>query len=445
MISAHGVTRKLKDCALRPTRKPTHRLGQWISGLRNSNAEATENESELTSSEQAPRYRRFLSDQQQSTEGFLQAARQYMTKMSGFEREWLYRKPYDPRPGNDQFFPQVYTLMNLIKAMDVRSGGRFLEVGSGPGWVSELLMLLGYEVDGVEPCEELVDIAKKRIENATEHYHVENPPQVTFHLTTLEECQLDADTFDAVLFHDALHHVIDEDKSIEQCFRYLKPGGVLGVTEAAWRPGNRMQESTLEKEIFRFGTYESPYTQEYLDHLLTKHGFQDIERYHSINGFFSADMGQVTIEQAAHSPAAGNNNLTAWKLSFKEPTTLHPDVSTQARIEIVEKCFTEPDRKVSLKIRLSNSGETVWLHRPRKAGWVAIALRTETLGAPDYREALPRHKLPRNVTLGDELVLELDFYLPEDYGSRSWYLDLVNEGFFWFSERGTEPIQVSEE
>lgn len=303
-------------------------------------------------------------------------------------------------------------------------------------------MLLGYEVDGVEPCKDLVDIAKKRIEGAALHYHVAKPPRVEFHLTTLEECQFDADTFDAVLFHDALHHVIDEEEVIERCFRYLRPGGVLGVSEDAWRPGNRMQEATLEKEISRFGTYESPYTQKYLDLLLTKHGFEDIVRYHSINGFFPADMGRVAIEQAAQSPVEGSNNLTARKLSFKGPTTLHPDVPTQARIEIVDKCISNLDRKVSLKIRLSNSGDTVWLHRPRKAGWITIALRTEPLGAPDLREALPRHKLPCTVTPGDELILDLDFYLPEDYKSQNWYLDLVNEGFFWFSERGTQAVYV---
>ncbi len=389
-----------------------------------------------------PSRRRFLSQPGASAAGYLEAAHGYMRQMSGFELEWLYRKPYDPRPGNEQFFLQVYAVMNLLKAMDLPAGGRILEVGSGPGWVTELLMLLGYEVDGVEPCEDLVKIARERIEGACRLYRLSERPRVEFHLTTLEEIDFAAESFDAVLFHDALHHVLDEELAIAHCFRLLKRGGVLGVSEDGWRPGNRMQESALEEEISRFGTNESPFTQEYLDYLLLKNGFFDIQRYHSVNGFFPAEMGSAGVEQVAQSTASLSNNLTAWKPSFKGPTTLEADAPTGAGIEILARSFNETDRKIGLRIRLVNVGETAWLFRPRKAGWVSLALRTEPLGAPDSAEAQPRHRLPRNVAPGEEIELQLDFFLAEGYERRDWRLDLVNEGFFWFSQRGTTPVAV---
>jgi len=365
-----------------------------------------------------------------------------MRQMSGFELDWLYRKPYDPRPGNEQFFLQVYAVMNLLKAMDVPASGRILEVGSGPGWVSELLMLLGYEVDAVEPCEDLVKVARERIEGACRLHKLSERPRVEFHLTTLEETDFAAESFDAVLFHDALHHVLDEEFAIAQCFRLLKRGGVLGVSEDAWRPGNRMQESALEEEISKFGTNESPFTQEYLDDLLAKNGFFDIQRYHSVNGFFPAEMGSASVEQVAQSTASLSNNLTAWKPSFEGPTTMDPGAATGARIEILARSLNETDRKIDLKIRLVNVGETVWLYRPRKAGWVSLALRTDPLGAADSAEAQPRHRLPGNVAPGEEVDLQLDFFLGEGYERHDWRVDLVNEGLFWFSQRGTTPAVV---
>ena len=82
---------------------------------------------------------RFLSDNVDAAAAYLDAARRYASQQSGFEREWLHRKPFDPRAGNEQFYLQVYAVMNLLRVMEIAPGGRVLEVGSGPGWVSELL------------------------------------------------------------------------------------------------------------------------------------------------------------------------------------------------------------------------------------------------------------------------------------------------------------------
>jgi SAM-dependent methyltransferase len=395
------------------------------------------NPPEAEPDERQPGPRRFLSVRRDQHPDFLDAAKDYVGKMSGFELEWLYRKPYDPRAGHEQFYLQVYAVMNLLRVMDVPAAGRVLEVASGPGWVTELLMLLGYEVDAVEPCAELVRIARERIESASKHYRLRETPRVEFHLDAVEDVELPPESFDAVLFHDALHHVLDEEAVIARCFHLLKPGGVLGVSEDAWRPGNRQQESALEEEIARFGTHESPFTRPYLDSLLLKTGFLDIQRYHSVNGFFPAETGGMTLEDAAQSRASISNNLTAWKPAFEGPTTLEPDAETKARIVILEQSFDEPNRRATLLLRLVNTGATVWLHRPRNAGWVSIALRSEPLGGPDSREAQPRHRLPRNVPPGDELELRLDYYLPEGYERCSWRIDLVNEGLFWFSQRGS--------
>jgi hypothetical protein len=41
------------------------------------------------------------------------------------------------------------------------------------------------------------------------------------------------------------------------------------------------------------------------------------------------------------------------------------------------------------------------------------------------------------VVPGEEIELQLDFFLGEGHERHDWRLDLVNEGFFWFSQRGT--------
>lgn len=386
--------------------------------------------------------RRYLSDQPARTEAFLQAARDYVSNRNEGEQAWLYRKPYDLAPGNPGFFMEMYQVMNLLGAMDIAPGGRVLEVGSGPGWVSEILMSLGFDVDGIEPCQDMIEIAQYRVDKAREHWKLEHPPRVEFHCRTMEDCGFEDGVFDAILFHAALHHVIDEEQGLAQCYRVLKPGGVLGVSEAAWRPGNRGLEDALEAEMRRFGTLENPYTQEYLEELLARHGFDSIVRYHAVNGWFPAHMGEISLERAAESPAGDSNNLTARKQGGEGPTTVDHRLPTSAEITVLESRFDAATRVLSAKIRLSNTGETRWLSGPRKGGAVTLALRCGEIASAEFQEASPRHPLPRAVAPGEDLVVDVAAELPEHWRRAAWQFDLVNEGMFWFSSRGTQPATL---
>jgi len=387
-----------------------------------------------------PKHRRYLSDTPARQEAWLQAAREYVSRKDDAGRAWLYRKPYDDNPGHPQFLHEMYSILNLLGAMAIPFRGRVLEVGSGPGWISEILMSLGYEVEGIEPSKEMIAIARERIEAAVHHHRIASPPRVTYHATTIEDCGLPDESFDAVLFHAALHHVIDEDRTLAQCFRLLRPGGVLGVSEAAWIPGDPALEEQLEEEMRQYGTLENPFTTEYLDWLLSRHGFVDVKRYHGVNGYFPAHMGRLRLEALPGERAQAHNNLTARRPSPYPLTTVDRDARTLAEITILDS-RSDPEG-IRLRIRLNNRGETAWLHRAPKPGRVTIALRSGEPGSPTMREP-DRHDLPRTVPAGDSIELDLLFQLSEDTRDAPWELDLVNEVNFWFSERGTRPAQVS--
>lgn len=387
-----------------------------------------------------PRHRRFLGDSPGRREDWLKAAREYVSRKEADERAWLYRKPYDPSPGNSDFFHETYSILNLLEVMAVPYRGRILEVGSGPGWISEILMGLGYEVDGIEPSEEMIAIARERVEAAIRHHRLASPPAVTWHATTIEDCDLPDESFDAVLFHAALHHVIDEDRALAQCFRLLRPGGVLGVSEAAWIPGDRVLEEKLEEEMRRYGTLENPFTPEYLDWLLFRHGFVDVTRYHAVNGWFAEEMSAFPLRALSGERAETHNNLTARRPSPWPLTTVDRDARTLAEITVLDSRSGHDGLR--LRVRLDNRGETAWLHRAPKPGRVTIALRSGEPGSPAFREA-KRHELPRTVPAGESIELDLLFQLPHDAGDAPWELDLINEETFWFSERGTRPARVS--
>ncbi len=389
----------------------------------------------------APTYKRFLSDQPRRTEAFLQAAQGYVSRLEGDRLDYLYEKPAARGlAGHTSFYNEMYQVLNLLRAMDVPPGGRILEVGSGPGWVTEIFVSLGYEVECVEPCEDMIRIARERVANLIQRSRLKLPPQVAFHCLPLEDCPLPDDRFDAVFFHAALHHIIDEEKGLAQCYRVLRPGGVVGVSEWAWVPGDRNLEALLEAEMARFGTLENPFTQEYLDDLLARCGFVSVQRYHGVNGLFPAEQGNLRIAAVAQVPASAANTLTARKpvaVGGAGLTTAQAEARTEAEIVLLGQVVDALASRASLKAQLVNRGETVWLPGtfPR-TGCVTVALFQGTVGGPQFRESAIRHPLPRAVLPGEQLILDLSWPLPPGYEQAPWYLDLVSEHLFWFSSRG---------
>jgi SAM-dependent methyltransferase len=390
---------------------------------------------------EAPLYRRYLSDRPRRRDAFLEGARTYVSQLTADNRDYLFLKPFDLTLGNTHFYIELYQVMNILQAMGL-PGGRILEVGSGPGWVTELLLMCGFEVDAIEPSAEMIAIAAERVASCREHHRLKLPVRVAFHCLPLEDCTLPADSFDGVLFHESLHHVIDEDAGMAQCFRMLRPGGVVGVSgDGRWAPGARLCEELCEQEMARFGTLENPFTAEYVRYLFQKHGFEEITQYHGVNGLFPVEQGDRPVKVVAQFPATSYNTFTARKPGGGRTTANSLD-GTRALIKVLESRLDAANRKLFLLVRLSNCGETTWLAQVQDRGFVTLALRQGALGSPGFREAEVRHRLPEKVAPGEAVTLDVVFFLPEDYADAVWHLDLVNEQLFWFSACGTDAVAV---
>ena len=146
---------------------------------------------------------RYVRDARDRQAELLTAASDYVARMEDEERVWLYRKPYDPAPGNPAFYYETYQVLNLLQAMDLAPDARVLEVGSGPGWLTEILALLGFEVEAVEPAAAMIEVAQERLRLAEAHHRVDLAGRVSFHESTLESCSLPDRSVDAAIFHEA--------------------------------------------------------------------------------------------------------------------------------------------------------------------------------------------------------------------------------------------------
>ncbi|XP_039751549.1 ubiquinone biosynthesis O-methyltransferase-like [Pararge aegeria] len=106
-------------------------------------------------------------------------------------------------------------------------GKKILDVGCGPGLLSEGLAKLGAEVTGIDANRELIEMAKnhgyknKRLAN--------NLPNYIW--TTIEDhSNTYADNYDAIVVSEVIEHVAEKELFVESCVRATKPGGKLFFT-----------------------------------------------------------------------------------------------------------------------------------------------------------------------------------------------------------------------
>lgn len=390
--------------------------------------------------------RRFLTDKPVAYQQAIAAAESYVSKLEEGVVSWLHCKPFDATAGNPQYFRLMFDLLNMLQAMQIPPQGRILEVGSGPGWVTEILLMLGFSVDALEPSGDLIDIAKERCAATSAHYRRSTKPQVTFHQATLEDIEFDPESFDAILFFDVLHHVVHEEAAITKCFRFLKPEGRLGIVEGAWHPDFKALEQSCIDEMARFGTLENPFSTKYLDQILTRAGFTEVHRHVAVNGFFSQNQLIQPLRNFAAQTLASSNNVTARKPSQGE--TRHPSCTvlnykTDVLLHLLSGGINPGQKTANVRIHIKNTGETLLSHRAQQFGHITLALRH---GKPDTRmflECKERHVLPASLAPGDELVLTLVYTLPATSASfENWELDLVAESCYWFSSRGIKTCQI---
>jgi SAM-dependent methyltransferase len=348
--------------------------------------------------------------------------------------EWMRRKPFDPAPGHPHFFNGIYAAANILQAMALAPNALIVEVGSGPGWMTQILVGLGYRVVAIEPSATMNELARQRVTgfHAMTGVAVDD---VTFLTATLEEADLAPyyGRADAVIFFEALHHVIDEFAAMRQAFALLRPGGCLAVCgEGRWNPGDVALEGSLDEEMKRYGTLESPFTQDYLRHVLLEAGFEDIEFHHSVNGLFAESQEQKTIRDVANPSTLNSNTVLAWRLFDDDVPRLtqFPD-RTKAELTLLSEAW-EADY-VTVKVRVKNLGETYWpAYRPSATGGVTLALAQGDV-APPPKEATNRAALTTHVLPGHEAVIDWRFDT-RGLDKSACCLRLVAEGAFWFAD-----------
>lgn len=109
----------------------------------------------------------------------------------------------------------VYHLGPLLPRFDKIKGSTVIDVGCGDGEYIEMLRDIGCDVLGVEPDPQACVVLKKK--------------NIPFVESSIEDARLAENSANLITMRHVIEHLTDPLRTVNECFRVLKPGGVLVV------------------------------------------------------------------------------------------------------------------------------------------------------------------------------------------------------------------------
>jgi SAM-dependent methyltransferase len=185
-----------------------------------------------------------------------------------------------------------------------------LDAGCGTGWLTWMLQRSGYEATGL-------DVAPRAIELARNNPPFTETTTPTFDVGDVVSMAYQAQ-FDAVLFFDALHHVLDEEATLRNSLMALRPGGICITSE----PGIGHTEASTE-QIEAFDVTERDMPSDHIVDVGLRVGFASARRYPRADAlgarlYDTSDVREPTWKRRIRRSVLGRSLLTLKTTEFSK-------------------------------------------------------------------------------------------------------------------------------
>ena len=372
--------------------------------------------------------------------------RDYVKELSEGERLWLETKPFSAPP-SFELATCLRTFAHIVDQLTLGLRAQVLDVGCGPGWMSEYLARCGYWVTGIDISEDMVEIARLRVAQISGQVGDGIDPHAEFHAMPVRDMPW-ADRFDAAILYDTMHHFDNELETLRVILGTLVPGGTIYIREGARpAPGSESEQALIE-EMRTWSTLESPFDPRYLLQVVRDAGFEDVRRLVEVDEL--VDVGDVRspfqglVRFARYRAGRGEiNTVIARKPLGLELSSDAANFSGRLESEGSWDLTAEPGKALRW-VTVTNTGKAFWptgSSFPFPSGVVTVA--PYHVGPDGERIELARATLPHGVSAGASVSVLIR--LDADTVGREVRIDLVREGLAWFSELGSEPLVLSED
>lgn len=381
----------------------------------------------------------------------IEATKNYVRSLNEKEIEYLYLKPIfvnltveDYGEDREIALDHLSYFVAIANILHSLSPTNIIEVGCGPGWLSEYLARLGFDVTGVDVSEDLIKIAEKRKISIPYSEDL----KLRYMLADAHARNNKAEKYDCVILYGTLHHLDEPDKVVKNIYNLLTSKGFMIINEGERPPKGLEGEKKLINAMKTCGWLERPFFKEELVNMLKRAGFKYIEKLFSgiIYGQQSKVelLGKVIVQRLSREDRV--NFFIAFKdmpeLSFfnTNPYHLSATIKPVSLPELHKNIFKE--KILSFRFRLENKGEISWACSPNlMVGYVTFA----ALVSNSEREVIidKRVRLDRIVRAGEYIDVGITIDItPLKAGRYRLSFDLVCEQINRFSKFGTEPYEI---
>ena len=370
-----------------------------------------------------------------------QGHREYVSRLPPEHAVWLRTKPFSAPP-NYELARCLHSFAHIVDRLAVPAGGEVLDVGCGPGWLSEYLARCGYRVTGIDISEEMVVIARGRVDAIAGPIGHGVAPAAEFHAMPVHELPW-PERFDAAVLYDAMHHFHDERRTLRAIRRALAPGGRIFIHEGVRPDPGSPGERELIEEMERFGTLESPFDPGYLREVVEGAGFVDVRQFVEVDALvdLSDPRGaRKRLKQALRHPST--NTLVAMA---PLPEGVSAGEAFRARIEAVGEWERSADgRELARTLVVTNTGASAWAAArdfPFPLGSITVGPYVRRSNG--RRQELERILLPRPIAPGESVEVRLRIAANALREGDEVVVDVVREHVVWLGEAGSPPLVLS--
>jgi SAM-dependent methyltransferase len=373
---------------------------------------------------------------------YAEGHRRYVERLGAGGELWLRTKPFSAPPGYE-LQECLRTFAHIVEQLGLDVRAQVLDVGCGPGWLSEFLARCGYWVTGVDVSEDMVNVARERIASIEQPVGANLEALAEFHAMPATDLPWTG-RFDAAILYDAMHHLDDEEKTLRVIRRSLVPGGRIFIHEGVRPAPGSEGERQLIAEMEEFGTLESPFEPEYLVAVLGEAGFTNVTRFAAVDTLLDVSAHDRELRRVSGLLASPPMNTVVATTSVAAGVTSNRE-SFSARIEEQGSPRLSSDGSdLVVDVTITNTGRGFW---PAGMGSSfppgAVRLGPYIRLDEGERIELRRHPLPSSLSPGESLTVEVRVPRTSLEGKDRFELDLVREGIAWFEHYGSTPLLVA--